>query len=254
VTKFVIKEVGPIPKCSNAVLIEGLPGIGNVARLSVDYLIDKLGAKKFYEVYSDVFPNSVSVNDDSLISMFSVEFFYVKVKGRDLIFISGDIQPTSDAESYAFCDKIIELALSLGVKQVITIGGIGLPEIPDKVRVHAVLNDPSLKDSLKDLDLIFDGSDTVKIILGATGLLLGIAGLKDLKGFSLLAETLNHVQHVGIKESREVLTILSKHLGFDLDLTELDEEIKSFEAEIREESVLTDKISNDAVLKQGYIG
>ena len=54
-------------KFNNAVLIEGLPGIGNVSRICVDFLIDRLGAVKLCDVYSSVFPNSVMVTDDSRI-------------------------------------------------------------------------------------------------------------------------------------------------------------------------------------------
>lgn len=252
-TKFIIKQEFK-PKLDKPVLVEGLPGIGNVARLSVDYLVDKLKAKKFMELFSDAFPNSVTINDDSTIKMFSIEFYHAKAGGRDLIFLSGDVQPTSDAESYALSEKVVEIAKGLGVKELITIGGIGLPEVPDKVKVHCVINDESLKKSLKGLKLVFDGSDTVRIILGATGLLLGIAQLKGLKGFSLLAETFNHSQHVGIKEAREVLKVLTKHLGFDLDFKEMNDEIKVFEEEIKEESKIAEKLNQDASLKQGYIG
>jgi len=252
VTKFITKELAVIPKMVNPVLIEGLPGIGNVARLCVDYLVDKLKAKKFLELFSDSFPNSVMINDDSLIKMFNLEFFHVKVEGRDLIFLAGDVQPTSDAESYALCQEVVALLKEWGVKEVVTIGGIGLPEAPDKARVHAVVNDLVLKDSLKGLKVIFDGSETVKIILGVTGLLLGVAGLNGLKGFSLLVETLNDPQHVGIKESREVLKLLVEYLGISLDFAELNEEIKSFEQEIKEESRITRGL--DKPLTQGYIG
>ena len=44
-----IKQIGKIPKLKNAVFIEGLPGIGNVGKVAVDFLIDELKAKKLYE-------------------------------------------------------------------------------------------------------------------------------------------------------------------------------------------------------------
>lgn len=253
-TKFIIKKKGETPELRNPVLIEGLPGIGNVARLSVDYLIDKLGAEKLLELYSDAFPNSVTIKEDSTIKLFSVELYHARVNGRDLLFLSGDVQPTSDAESFALSEKVVQLAKDLGVNELITIGGIGLPELPEKVKVHCVVNDESIKDSLKKYSLVFDGADTVRIILGATGLLLGVAQLNNLKGFSLLAETYNHSQHIGIKEAREVLKVLIDYLGIKLDFTEINEEIKSFEQEIKQESKVTERLSKESSLNQGYIG
>ncbi|MBD3312233.1 hypothetical protein GF352_02135 [archaeon] len=253
-SEFVIKKVGKQPVIKDAVLVEGLPGIGNIARLSVDYLIDKLGAEKIIEIYSDVFPNSVTITDDSVIQMFNAELYHARVNNRDLLFLAGDVQPTSNDESYALCTKIIELVKGLGVKEVVTLGGIGLPENPAKTRVHAVVNDDSVRGSLKSLGLVFDGNETVKVILGVTGLLLGVAGLKGLKGFSLLAETLNQPGHVGVKEAREVLKVLTKHLGFELDFNDLDDEIKSFEQELSDEAAMSDKFSNEMISKRGYIG
>ncbi len=251
-TEFIVKKLKDI-KTSNAILIEGLPGIGNVARVSVDYLINNLKAEKIIEVYSDVFPNSVTIEDDSTIKMFSIVFYHSQVNGRDLILVSGDIQPTGDSESYAMCKQIVSLARELGVSELITIGGIGLPEPSDESRVHAIINNINLKDSLSGLDIIFDGNDTVKIILGAAGLLLGVAQLEGINGFSLLAETLNQPQYVGVKEAKRVLTTLTKYLGFELDFNELDDEIKSYEDEIKGKSSLTN-LADEGIARQGYIG
>lgn len=248
---FFAKKLKELPVLINPVLIEGLPGIGNVARLTVDYLVDKLKAVKFMELYSNVFPNSVTVTDDSLIKMFCVDFFHVKIKDRDVIFISGDVQPTSDAESYDLCLKIIEFCRDFSVREVITLGGIGLPEVPSKVKVHAVLNDKSLSSKLKDLPVILDGCDTVKIIIGAAGLLLGIAKLNEINGFALLAETLNQQQHVGIKESRQLIKVLCNFFDFEIDFKSLDDEIKLYEKDIKNES---DLLKNEPVKRQGYIG
>ena len=42
-------------KVNNPVLIEGLPGIGNVGKIVVDFLIDQLKHELVYEIYSKVF-------------------------------------------------------------------------------------------------------------------------------------------------------------------------------------------------------
>jgi proteasome assembly chaperone (PAC2) family protein len=62
----------------NPILIVGLPGIGNVGKIVVDFLIDELKAKKMYEIHSRHFPNTVFVNDNNLVSLPSVEIFCKK--------------------------------------------------------------------------------------------------------------------------------------------------------------------------------
>ena len=55
-----IKRLGKV-KIKNPILIEGLPGIGNVGKIAVDFIIENLNAKKIFEIYSYSFP-SVFVN------------------------------------------------------------------------------------------------------------------------------------------------------------------------------------------------
>ena len=63
----VIKENG-VPKLDKPVLIEGLPGVGNVGKLAAEYLISKLEAKKMSSIYSKHFPPQVLIGETGVIS------------------------------------------------------------------------------------------------------------------------------------------------------------------------------------------
>ena len=63
----VTKVAKRIPKLRKPVLIEGLPGIGNVGKLAVDFVIEELKAERAYEFFSYSFPHSVFVNEDNLV-------------------------------------------------------------------------------------------------------------------------------------------------------------------------------------------
>ncbi|HEC95900.1 MAG TPA: proteasome assembly chaperone family protein, partial [Euryarchaeota archaeon] len=45
------------PKLKNSILIEGLPGVGLVGKIAVDYMISELKAKKFADLYSPYMPH-----------------------------------------------------------------------------------------------------------------------------------------------------------------------------------------------------
>ncbi len=137
-TKFIIKKISKI-KLRKPILIEGLPGIANVARIAVNFLIENLKAEKYADIYSFAFPNSVLVNENSGIEVFAASLYYAKGKGRDLLFLCGDAQPVSEEASYELADKVIDLCFSLGVGEVITLGGIGLSAESVKPRVHGVV-------------------------------------------------------------------------------------------------------------------
>ncbi|MCW1296769.1 MAG: PAC2 family protein [Candidatus Parvarchaeota archaeon] len=258
--KYIIK-MNKIGKLNKPVLIEGLPGIGNVARIAVDYLIHKLRAKEFVTIYSYSFPNSVFLNEDNTIDLPKVQLFYWKNrKGRDLILLTGDVQPPNEEDSYLLAEKILEISKKLGVREVITLGGIGLMSEPKESRVHGAVTDKKYKDELKKLGVVMNGNGVVGAIVGAAGLLLGLGKLKGMKGISLLAETFAHPAYIGIRGSKSILQILSKYLKLDIDFRELDKEIhKIEEVKIKRESERMKKITGEiGILKEEeehrYIG
>ena len=67
-----VKYVDKKPKLNNPILIEGLPGIGNVGKLAVEHLIEMTNAKKFAELYSKDFPPQVFINHDGTIKLVQI--------------------------------------------------------------------------------------------------------------------------------------------------------------------------------------
>jgi len=52
---------------NDAILLEGLPGVGNVGKLAATHLIEELKAKKCMEIYSSHFPPQVLIDDDGIV-------------------------------------------------------------------------------------------------------------------------------------------------------------------------------------------
>ena len=105
-----IKQIGKKPKLDKPVLIEGLPGIGNVGKVAVDFMIDELNAVKLYELFSYTFPHSVFVNEKNLVELPSTEIYYKKRKdGPDLLLLAGDVQPIDEISCYEFSEKILDI-------------------------------------------------------------------------------------------------------------------------------------------------
>jgi uncharacterized protein (TIGR00162 family) len=221
--EFIIKKIGQKPILKKPILIEGLPGVGNVARIVVDFLISKLKAKKFLEVYSYYFPNSVFLEENHKLEMPKIEFFYHKnKKGNDLVFIIGDVQPADEYASYAFSQKIIEIADTFKVKEVITLGGITSRSDSEKPDVFGAYTDVDYVKKLKKIGVRFDRKGSI-IVIGAAGLLLGLGKLKEMKGFSLLAETTIEQNKLGINAAKQIINVLVKYFGFKFSSKEIDE-------------------------------
>lgn len=245
-----ITQLGKIPKLNRPVLVEGLPGIGNVGKVAVDFLIDELKAKKIFEITSYTFPHSVFVNEDNLVELPIVEVFYTQRKGRDILLLGGDVQPVDEISSYEFSDKILDLAEKNNVREIVTLGGIGLAEIPKKPKIYCTGNSRKMVDSYKSETVSNELYGVVGPIVGVSGLLLGLASKRRIDAVSLLAETYGHPMYLGIKGAKEILKVLNKRLELKIDVNKLDREIKDIESEIMKKTEQLGEVTKQIAIKK----
>tara|TARA_Y100000310_G_scaffold213997_2_gene214966 strand:- start:528 stop:1310 length:783 start_codon:yes stop_codon:yes gene_type:complete len=241
--EWMIEEISPIATLSNPVLIEGLPGIGNVGKVAVDFMIDELKAKKVMEITSHNFPNAVFVNEENLVDLPKIEIYHKKIKDRDLLFLAGDVQPIDEHSSYTFSENVLEISQKLEIKRIITLGGIGLAHIPKEPKVYCTGNDKDMIEAYKQEDLSEDLYGVVGPIVGVTGLLLGLAAKKDIKAIALLAETYSNPMYLGVKASKKIIAVLNKKLQLNIDPDKLEKEIKQIESEVLRRSDEFKKVS-----------
>lgn len=233
------------PALKNPILIEGLPGIANVGKIAIDFLAQELKAKHLASFYSNSFPHSVFINEENLIEVPKLELWYKKYNGngngkngknnnRDILILTGDIQPIDEESCYSFCNEVTLLAREMGVTEIITTGGIGLQSLPEEPKVYVTANDKEFlksfqKKSYKVETKIFG---VVGPIIGVSGVLLGTAQRAQIKAAALLAETLAHQMYLGVKGATEILRVLNKKYRFGLKLNKLSKEISELEKEV----------------------
>ena len=230
---FIVKKnFTKLPKLRNPILVEGLPGIGSVGKIAIDYLVDNLKSELLYKIHSYNFHPSVLLNSESFVELPAVNMHVSKGKNRDIVFLSGDVQPLDERASYEFCEKILDLAQELGCSEVITLGGIGLPtEIKNPVVFGAVTDKETLLRYKKFKSINFKANERVEAIFGASGLLLGLARLRGMTGISLLAETYAHQLHLGFSEAKVLLRELTNILDIKVSFAGLENQIKEKEQE-----------------------
>ena len=257
-----VKSVGKTPTMKDAVLIEGLPGIGNVGKVAVDFIIEELKAKKIYEFFSYSFPHTVFVNEENLVELPTIEMYYAKNHKYQLLLLAGDIQPTDEVSSYEFSDVIPNIAEKFNAKNIITLGGIGLPAIPEKPRVYCTGNTKAVvrkyKKGTKLNDKLFG---VVGPIIGVSGLLVGLAEKRNIDAISLLAETYGHPMYLGVKGARELVEVLNNKLELGIDIKKMDKEISKLESDMNKKAKRLKEITRQQAMsqskqpqEQSYIG
>ncbi len=217
----------------NPIMIEGLPGIGNVGKVAADFIIDSLKAKKFMEIYSYNFPHAVFVNEKNMVELPIIELYYKKLKNQDIVILAGDVQPIDEVSCYEFCEKVLDIFQEFKGSEIITIGGIGLQQIPKEPKVYCTANTRKIIDKYKSRNLSNNIYGVVGPIIGVSGLLVGLAQLRNVPAMALLAETFGHPSYLGIRGAREVLNVLNEKLDMKMDLGKLDEEITEIEKQIK---------------------
>jgi hypothetical protein len=182
------------PELERPFFVEGLPGFGNVGKIAARLFIEFTHARVFAELYSPSFPDYVIVNKDGICRPPRYEFYTAKMGNSHFIILTGDAQPSIEdlKAHYTLCDKILDFVENYGCRFLITLGGVPTPKPAEEVYVAATT--PQLAaETVKRGALLYSRGR----IMGATGLLLGLAKNRGWKGICLLGAT------TGLREDRE---------------------------------------------------
>ncbi len=182
------------PKLENPIFVESLPGFGNVGKTAGRLIIEFTHAQAFADMYSPSFPDYVAVDKSGLAVPPKYDFYNATLGKTQYIILSGDAQPSREdiVAHYLLCDTILDFLDQYNCKFVVTMAGLTTPKPAGEVYVAATSADLAAKAVEKGAVLYGGGR-----ILGAAGLLLGLAKLRNWEGMCLLGST------TGVKADRE---------------------------------------------------
>ncbi|HDI47180.1 MAG TPA: proteasome assembly chaperone family protein [Candidatus Methanomethylia archaeon] len=212
-----------------AVLLAGLPGIGLVGKIALDYLVKKLNSSLVSEVYLDSFPPQVNLNDRGVVELLRGELYYAEtVQGKPLLLFTASAQPSSPEGQYLLSKKVVELAVNAGVEEIFTLAAYVTGEYSERPRVFVAATDEGTMARLKEAGATIASGGA---ITGVNGLIVGFAKLRGLKGACLMGETSGYI--VDAAAAYAVLELLSKFLGLEVDMEELERRAREVEVVIR---------------------
>lgn len=216
-------------------LVAVWPGMGNVAVTAGYYLMAKLEMHQLAEFsprelfdldHIEVKGGLISAGRQPRSRLF---VWTDPRQNNDLVVFIGEAQPP--AGKYAFCHKLIDFALELGVEKVFSFAAMATEMHPvHEARVFGAATDRETLEELRrlELDILEDGS-----ISGLNGVLLGVAAEKELPGACLLGE-MPHIfsQFPFPKASLAVLRAFTAMTRIDLDLAELADQSDQVEEQL----------------------
>ena len=174
------------PVLESPIFVQGLPGFGNVGKIAAHLLIKFCSAKPFMELYSPSFPDYVSVTSKGICNLPRYEFYAAPMEKNDFIIMTGDTQPSFDDVQghYTICSEILDTVQKHQCNMIITIGGMPITE--EKAQVYVAATSPRLAQEFMDKGAVIYSKGR---IVGATGLMLGLAKERGIEGICLLGAT-----------------------------------------------------------------
>ncbi len=173
-----------LPKLKNPIYIIGVSGVGGVGKVSARLLIEWSQAKLFSSFYSCYFLDQALIQNDGICSLPKWEFYESNICHPNLIIAVENSRIAIDEPEayYTVLDEILNFGLKLKVKKLIVIDGVAALSNYGK-DIYVVATSKSLIKKLAGF-----GGKFLKAteLPGSSGVLLGLAKLKNLDGIGII--------------------------------------------------------------------
>ncbi|MBI3639977.1 MAG: PAC2 family protein [Thaumarchaeota archaeon] len=175
-------KIHTLPKLKNPNMIAALPDMGNVAGMGMDFLVKKLKAKLFAEIYA-FWPPAVSY-EKGLIQYNQSSYKFHYCEKENLVIFSGEFNPSDPRRLYELCYEVVNMAKKLKVNTLYSVGAALRSPSPAEPKLFGVASSTNLTNLLKKQKIeLLNGKGQ---ITGFNGLVLGIAKEKNLIVFAFL--------------------------------------------------------------------
>ncbi len=243
------------PELNDPILIEGLPGVGNVGKLAADHMVDVLGAKPLATIYSKHLPPQVLINEEGVIRLVSNKLHYYKhPEGNDLVILTGDYQGMNPDGQYDLSYEVLDILNEHGLKGVYTLGGYSVGKMIDTPKVLGAATTLEYVEKMKEVGVEFSKNEPGNGIVGASGIILGLSQMMGIPGVCLMGETYGYFGDPN--GAKAVLEILMKILEIDIDFSSLVEKAQEVELLTKKlkELEAVNEAKEEGTEHLGYIG
>lgn len=234
-------------------MLVGLPGMGMVAKNTVDYFIESLQPEFFADIMIPYFSPSVACFENGILipmdrSVSPFKFYFSKE--NNLILFSGEVQFGSPEKDNELAQKIVEAAKSWDVEIIYTVIATHIKKYVENPEVSGVATSSELLTCLEEKDI--KTSMKRLQISGVNGIVIEFAKQAEIEGISLLSETA-FPEALDIKACYAGLRKVSDLLEIKIDLSRIETEVKKFDESLKRHlKEVMDKRKKDEDLS--YIG
>jgi proteasome assembly chaperone (PAC2) family protein len=205
-----MNEVGLPP---HRLILEAVPGVGNVGKLVLDTLIETEESALLARIlHPDLPPHSTL--EDGLLVPPHLSIHSVKVKNQTLITITGMGQPMTPRGQHELAEAILELAEESGTEMLLVLAGLSAE--PGDDGVHITCSSSEVKSALNEAGVAVSDEQPAGGMLGLAGLIASLAPLHDVPSAAVIAETIG--TSVDVMAADRLAKRISTDFGLEFDL------------------------------------
>ena len=210
-------------------MLVGLPGMGMVAKNTVNYFINILKPELFADIPVPHLSPSLTFFEKGLVVPIDRDtspFKFYYSKEQNIILFSGDIQFGYIAKDNELAEKIVQSAKLLGVDIIYTVLANFVKNYVEEPAVYGVATSPELLKFISSKEIpIAEGRMQIS---GVNGLVIEYAMRHGINGISLLSETA-FPEALDIKACYAGIKKVSELLEINIDTSEIENEVKKFD-------------------------
>ncbi|MHC1591826.1 MAG: PAC2 family protein [Candidatus Helarchaeales archaeon] len=213
------------------IVLIGFPGIAMVGKLAVLNIAKTLNAVPARAIYFSDFPPQAIISQEGFMQIPKATINLARDVGeQDVLIISADFQPISQAGIYQFSDYICKSCKEMNVQTVISTGAfVPQGQITSERKVYVSGTSKKiiefLLESKSARTVLFKGG----YITGANGVIPAWASIHyGMDGACLLADALSMLQF-DPKASKTLVQVISERFNLPMNVEDLDREIENIE-------------------------
>jgi proteasome assembly chaperone (PAC2) family protein len=182
------------------------------------FMLKKMEFRRFATIYSSSMPPLVMISDEGLIRLSSASFYH-HPGARDIVLLAGDSSPIDD--QYAFSESVLKYAGDLGIREVVSVGTRWTEEAASPLATPKVKGFATDEDGVKELERLGVEITRDEPAPYFASLVVALAGRYGIRGYKLSVDHGEPIPHP--RAVTEILKVLQRMMGFELDTTELGE-------------------------------
>ena len=201
----------------HSMVLEAVPGVGNVGKILVDGLIEKHPSRTIGWILHPDFPPHATMSDEGLIGPPRLDILEVILpNGESVCIVTGVMQPMTAPGQFEVAESILRLASDSEASRLLVLAGLAAE--PECRAIYAVCSDRCFRKDLEKADIDVSRSQPEGGMIGVAGMVLSLSVTLGVPSLGVIAETVGASSDVLAADRMAKWIEQAFEIPLDLDL------------------------------------